>query len=704
MTILHPLALLGLAAAVTPIVIYLLLRRRKTEVPWGASYLLRLTLATKRKTSIWRQVVVLAIRALLIALTALLVSRALRRNPAPAYAVPAMPDAAVHRVVLVDNSLSMTATDGAESRLTRLRGIVDALLTGQRQGDTLTVLPLLQAANPEPEPFTVRGRTRTDDRRRVHASIVPAEGRLDLGAGLAAAYARLATTPLAAARIYILSDFPRELALGQGAVEAVGTPVSGTVVVPVDLSSADGAAAPNVVLSGLTAGTDATVAGLALTVYVEARNRTDAPVDAELRVTAADDERSVDALLQPNETRRIAVSVTLDRAGPTLLEADTPQSRLTQYARLALCLDVRERLRVWIAADKDDNAAGDHISEQEFFVRALGDAVPSAEVRQVSMHELTEPIPADVDVIWIAGARYALAGAAEPLERYVRQGGGLVFSMSDAVGVDAYNENYGRLMPAPLAGRARESTDPERFSLIRTELERNASPLFEELTIRRSDLADVRVYNHMLLQEIPTDSRVVLRLTDDTAALIHRRVGRGHVYLLTTSLGIGWNSMPVRRCFIPFALRLSQAAMAGGVLPSNLAPGERLVRPWPTAGPVTMADPDGNRLAVPIAASGGEHYATVARVGGRGLYRLSDADGNTGHFTVHADPLEDDLRRLDGEARGQLAEQLGAPIHEGWAAAVRSLGGRDDWIPLAPWLLLLLLALYVFETWFVRYV
>src|SRR5580693_620815 len=81
MMFLHPAALYGLIAAATPVVIYLLLRRRKKEVLWGAGYLLRLALASRKKSSLWRQFVVLAVRSLILALAALLIVQAFRPSP-----------------------------------------------------------------------------------------------------------------------------------------------------------------------------------------------------------------------------------------------------------------------------------------------------------------------------------------------------------------------------------------------------------------------------------------------------------------------------------------------------------------------------------------------------------------------------------------------------------------------------------------------
>src|SRR6188768_4117189 len=112
---LHPTALWGLLAALTPLVIYLILRRRKKEVAWGASYLLRKTLASKRKSSVWKQYVVLAVRTLILALMALLIAQPFRPNPHPSVLVPEPPPDPVHRVLLLDHSISMTVGETGDT-------------------------------------------------------------------------------------------------------------------------------------------------------------------------------------------------------------------------------------------------------------------------------------------------------------------------------------------------------------------------------------------------------------------------------------------------------------------------------------------------------------------------------------------------------------------------------------------------------------
>ena len=182
MILTYPVALLGLLAATTPVVIYLLLRRRKTEMDWGASYLLRLTLRSKRKASIWKQMVVLALRVLVLTFGAALLVGLIWPNAQPSRERPALPPEPVHRTILVDNSLSMTASDTGSARLTRMQVAVDALLTDLRIGDYATVVPLVRGAlgAEDDQTQTLAGPLSGRQRRAAIEAIFVAPGEVGL--------------------------------------------------------------------------------------------------------------------------------------------------------------------------------------------------------------------------------------------------------------------------------------------------------------------------------------------------------------------------------------------------------------------------------------------------------------------------------------------------------------------------------------------
>lgn len=707
MTLLHPLALVGLIAALSPIVIYLLLRRRKTEIPWGASYLLRLTLTSKRKSSRWKQFVVLACRALILALVALLLAEAFRPNPASALLAPALPDGPVHRLLLYDDSASMAAVDaGQTSRLTRASAALEALLATQRAGDYATLLSLREGGL---APITLAGRVDSARSRELLDRLVPSEGAIDLHGPLATALSRLASTPGAQAELYLFSDFPRQLAAEVDHLPwfAAAAAQRGVRVVPVNLADPAAATAPNLVLDELTLGTDLVPQGLPLTLVVTATNHTDAPLATSIALLMDGQEWSSQPVnFQPNEQRRLPLPIAFAAAGPHLVTASVPVSRLPAYGTRSLSVQVTPRLQVWVVADTSEAAAAGGLADAEFLRRAaapVGDQPAPIELTPVTWQEVSQPLPPEVDVVIVAGVPFAAAGAAEPLRAFVQRGGGLIFTLAPALQPGGYNEGFAALLPAALTTPAREEVEPATFGLLQGGGTRPFAPLFDDLAEeRQGDLGDVRFYNYFRLAAPAPESAVLLRLGDDSPLLVHRALGRGQVYLWTSTLGVAWNSLAVRQSGQPLLYRLVTAAARGRVLPRNLVPGQRAVLPWPTAGRVEALQPDGILAQVVETAAWQEtHVVSFVPAPIPGVHRLRGG-GHEEAITVQRAPAEGDLRTVTAATAERLATALGAPLYAGWPAAVQALGAADAQRPLWPWLLLALLALYLFETWFVR--
>ena len=708
MSVTHPMYLVGMLAALTPIVIYLLLRRRKHEVSWGASYLLRLTLTSRKRSSLWKQLLVLACRALFIALVAVLLARVVRPNPSPACEGPRLPDRPVHRVILFDNSLSMAATsDTGRSRVGQGQRAVDALLRSQRPGDRVVLVPLLGG---DREPVR-RGHSLSREKRREMLGLLrPFAGRIDLRAGLAQALVELAAMPSTEAEIYVFSDFPRDLADDIDRLTWVKRVISrrGAKLVPVNLAGVPANDRRNIVIDSLELGTDGVLTGLPVTLYVNAVNYTDSEARAGFAVSVNGrpaGEKTV--AFTPNERKQIPLTLVLREAGSALVEVTTDSSRLPRHGRRHYALVARDSASVWIAADDAEPVAnGGSVPNLELLLRALigsRDEPPRVELKRVTMADLSRPIPSSVDVIVLVGVSFAVPAARAPLQDYVRRGGGLVVSMDKSIQSAGYNESYGDLLPAVLGGSAHDSVDPAVFDLARAEPLPAASPLFRDLAgPRGGDFADVRFYNHLRVEPSPA-GRVFFTLTGGASLLVHQPIGRGHVYVFTSSLGISWSSLTVCQAYLPFLYRLLEAAAVGRTLPRNLTPGGRLVTRWPAEAAVTLAAPDGLMSRATTQKWQGGHALVVEGLSQPGVYRLSDRAGNAACVTVRETVTEGDLRPLDTKQQSALSRALGAPIHSGWRAAVRHLGPADATTPLWPAILLVLLALYCFETWLVRH-
>jgi len=204
-TFLHPLALLGLAAAAIPALLHLLERRIPPEAEFPPlRYLSEAERQSARRLRL-RHVLLLLLRTALIALIVLAAARPLVPAPAPA----SLARAAVHQrtalVVILDNSLSSGVVVDGHPMLDRLRGAARASLAAAAASDRLWLV-------------LADGVARAGTREALLATVGSAgvsPRRLDLTAAVRDAARLVDAEPLEGREVHVLSDLQRT-ALGSG--------------------------------------------------------------------------------------------------------------------------------------------------------------------------------------------------------------------------------------------------------------------------------------------------------------------------------------------------------------------------------------------------------------------------------------------------------------------------------------------------------
>ncbi|MHC4917077.1 MAG: BatA domain-containing protein, partial [Planctomycetota bacterium] len=199
MTFLHFALLGGMALGAVPIIIHLLLRRRHKIVRWGAMKYLLEAIEENRKRIQMEDMILLALRVLIVMLVALAVSRPLLRGESVA------PGARL-AVVLVDNSPSMKAKRGGMSRWDLGRQWAEGLLDRLPRGSAVAVVPMAGSGGGS------RGLTQPTREipvaRGVVADLRVSARRADPAAalGMAGKIVR-ETEDLPSSTVYVVSDF-----------------------------------------------------------------------------------------------------------------------------------------------------------------------------------------------------------------------------------------------------------------------------------------------------------------------------------------------------------------------------------------------------------------------------------------------------------------------------------------------------------------
>src|ERR1041385_9178198 len=117
MGFLNPIMLAGLAAVSVPIIIHLLNRRKFQKVVWAAMRFIQTSVEKNQKRMRIEDMILLALRCLLLALLALALARPAILSKASAV----FGQSKVTGVIILDNSQSMGRSDGVATRLEKAK-------------------------------------------------------------------------------------------------------------------------------------------------------------------------------------------------------------------------------------------------------------------------------------------------------------------------------------------------------------------------------------------------------------------------------------------------------------------------------------------------------------------------------------------------------------------------------------------------------
>jgi hypothetical protein len=667
LSLLSPLALLGLLGLALPLIAHLLGREQPQRIRFAAVRFVtpREPVITQRRELRDRPLLIL--RLLLLAAFVLVLARPVISSETAVAVIGEPHDA----VILLDASGSMDLrVDGRSDReraLDRLDSLLDAIPPGSRVG---LVISDPRAPMVELTPVTEAG-------PRIRAALDAwqrGDGLRPGGWLLAEALPR-ATSLLATGSgspsvraIYAIGD-PTDRGLGSLPTLAEGA----VTVIPVPTRGAPGQAPPqppeHVGIRELswTPAPELDPKAVRITAVIH-RHGGD---EGQLEVMAALE-------IDGDEVARTSVSLAADgdaAAEFTHTLARTPDSAQAlgegARARVRLLdrdhdpLPIDDRRHLWIAAseaievliingDPSENRANDEIF---FLSTALNhsELADRLEVRGLALDQLEDRLRskqgeaplAGVDVLVLANVRALPVELAPMIIERVEAGMGLWITVGDRVSVSDYNARFGPVLPlllreAVYAGTAPGRTEARSEGLAPVQL---SHPIFTGATSEVDgdlDLGATRTRRMFLLEPDPRrGADVAVGFTSGAPALITRELGQGRVALLTTTIDRDWGDLPLRPGFVPLAVRTITwlAGVHDHALGSVIPVGGR--KQLARAAAYTVTTPAG--ASVPVTPTREGEPAVFEATDLPGHYRASvSGDEAIERFVVEFDPLEAD--------------------------------------------------------------
>ncbi|HYV31544.1 MAG TPA: BatA domain-containing protein [Candidatus Binatia bacterium] len=743
MSFLNPIMLAGLAAVSVPILIHLLNRRRFQKVVWAAMRFIRASIEKNQKRMRLEDLILLALRCLLLALLAL----ALARPAILSDAKGVFGQSKVTGVIILDQSQSMGMSDGTATRFEKAKKAAEAALDSMPVGSATAVLfasDIVQGAIPEPTfdfnlvrkilreaPLTDRG---TDVFPALQKAIDTLKDRLALRK-----------------EIYLVTDGQasgwRQLAEIQRALERTKTEIKTHIILVNEHEEKNLAVTELRLGSGLAPVKQPLRFEAKITNFgkEEARNtRVSLSVDGE----PPSDEFTIDTLAG-GATKSVTLFAKLRSEGFHSVTARLPEDRQSADDARTVAVRAIKEVKVLLV---DGEPGSEPRDSEVFFVKNALAPVPHElaadyfiKTSTITAPELSQARLDDFDATVLANVPDFGEATLRALENYLRRGGGIILFPGDRMNPTFYNEQLfkrRKVLPAAFgSGRGQADQEEKFLTFQEKDYEHPIVSLWNDPGSGK--LSSARFFKIYELKPDPPGlqggskqggedsgspsspqprsrpgegsdagvSQVILKYNDGTPAVMERPWGLGRVVQFSSSADTAWNDLPVRLAWVPLLHRAIGSIVQRQDEGLNIRVGDKFVRRVPAEYLDKNATFFGPRQVEVlrelrrVEMFNGWPTVQFEQTDLAGLYHARiDDPGLTFQFAARSDPGESSLDEL---SPAQLKTLKDVAVVLAWSPNMSLKGlvekgrtGLEFWLPLVVACLLLSAVETLLGQWF----
>jgi hypothetical protein len=350
-------------------------------------------------------------------------------------------------------------------------------------------------------------------------------------------------------------------------------------------------------------------------------------VASNVRVIGSVDGSQIDTKviprIAPDAEESVSLFVPLHNTGSQKISAELPDDVLPEDNIRRLVSVVREKVSV-LCVDGSSGEAGALITAA---LRAADNAADAEaySARTVSWLSFPAQNLEEVDVLIVTDVPEVTAGQAKQLEDFVRRGNGLIWFAGPNVNVAKWNEyaasEEGSLLPAIMG----DVVNTDDLAGAGKPLERSISdhPVLQPLLSLPEDLFNETRFLKRLNVTPRASSGSVLTLAASTdPILLEQALGRGHVFMCTTTVDPAWNNMAATPVF-PMLVQQMVNYLAGRAYEEPQEVGDALSL-WysaePDASDAVFDSPSDEELTVPVRQHGKQFVALLDKADEAGYY------------------------------------------------------------------------------------
>lgn len=718
----------GVALVSLPIIIHLINRLRFRRVRFAAMEFLLQSQKRNRRRILIEQLLLLLLRCMAVLGLVALIARFVL-DPTE---LKLFQGARSHHVVLLDDSGSMRDQLGERTAFESAKEVIQKLASeGARRPGTqkFTLIALSNPAQPlftqqeVNNEFLVELDTKLRNIKATHQS-------LSLISGFEGARNMLLEDRVAVRHVHVLSDFrikdwQDQQSLGKVVKELDAAGVTLNFVKTVGRRNG------NLGITGLTGDVQIASTGVPVRLAVTIKNFGE-QVAPNVALSILQDGQKLPLTVNFDKIEagvevKQEFDLSFDAPGKHRIELQLPPDALQSDNSRHMAVDVTPINRVLIIEGNPSQDDGDYLADA-----LAADPGITGYAPQIETVDFLRRKPLDeFQSIYMLNVSDLTPDALEPLEQYVKAGGGLVWFLGNEVRPAFYLKELYRggqgLFPVKLGLTSNKTLGTNESEPDTTFADHPVFGVFQGQDNPFTEL--IRVYEHFSVSDdwVRDDQargdsvQTLASLTNKEPLVFSSKFGTGSVITYLTSCGPRWNNWARYPSFVAMMLDLQkfvarpdcvlESRVVGEPIQVTLDPAQFLeelevIAPESTSGKVTRlkaareAKPDGENSPGSETSTVAKYVATFRDTDEPGLYiaRLMDQNQSPVErwMTFNAPSDEGELELATNEqVRKQLGEDLRVTIQE--PGEFNWIAGRDAGQEIREWLLILLVVLLLAE-------
>ncbi|MBC8287485.1 MAG: BatA domain-containing protein [Nitrospinae bacterium] len=351
-----------------------------------------------------------------------------------------------------------------------------------------------------------------------------------------------------------------------------------------------------------------------------------------------------------------------------------------------------------------------HQSESFYLERALNPfsvSLSHIDPTVSTLAELTLRNLSDFAVVILANVRELPPNYELELEKFVLNGGALLFGMGDQVDAKYFNEHLGNILPVKLEAQHRFKEDA-----LHLLLKNNTHPVMRVFSPKAlEEMRGINFYSMYTVQAREDKKfKVGTWFSNQHPAVIESETGKGIVVMFLSSLDRDWNDFPIQPTYLPWIQRWTQYAARGleNISQQNLLVGEPF-RKNTTDNKWIIRAPDGTLHSLESEVFSDTFQPGIYRlfsippddtVEHKALTKLPQGAEPIGTFTVNIDTQESEPGKISQKEIKNLLKGMELEFLDPKTQTTQSK--TTDGIPLATPFLLMVAGMLLIEGWMVR--